>query len=260
MIKNVHIARVSFEIDRVVMPLKEIGVGKIYLISKTNEQKVYIDYANEIKERIKSFIKPEQIIQKYWDIHNFNGIMSELCALIKKEKSQKNNVFINISSGGKLFASAATIACMMYDATPYYVVPEEYKIHGKEFYHKETVKPLGLTTGMKDIIDIPKYTITPPPKEFIQVLAILRNVSMKQKDIIKELNKRGVMQEVYDLKKKNKISKNAYMEFRRNYLQPLLDKGLIKKEGQSRKQKITITEEGLNTLNIFGKVYFNNSI
>ncbi|MFQ6120959.1 MAG: DUF6293 family protein, partial [Methanosarcinales archaeon] len=38
MIQNVHIARVSFEIDRVVEPLKEMGVGKIYLISKTKEQ------------------------------------------------------------------------------------------------------------------------------------------------------------------------------------------------------------------------------
>ncbi|MFQ6071600.1 MAG: DUF6293 family protein, partial [Methanosarcinales archaeon] len=211
------------------------------------------EYANEIKERLKSFLKPEQIIPIELDIHDFNGIMSELCALIKKEKSQKSNVFINISSGGKLFASAATIACMMYDATPYYVVPEEYKIHGEDFY--ENGKTLGLSSGMKDIIDIPKYTITPPPKEFIQVLKILQNGSMKQKDIIKELNNSGVMQKVYDAKNKNKILKKAYMEFRRNYLQPLLDKGLIKKEGQSRKQKITITEEGLNTLNIFGKVY-----
>ncbi len=74
-----------------------------------------------------------------------------------------------------------------------------------------------------------------------------------QSKLIEALHDINIMEDIYD--ERNKVSKNALQQFRFRYLNPLLEKKWVKKEGRRRSAKIIITDKGQNMLLIFDKVY-----
>ena len=238
-ILNVHIIPIGLEIDRATLPLKEYKADRVYLLAQ--------DYGGSIEKYFLENVKAgldkgvEVIVEGYVNWDNFNEIMSKFCEILKRERG--NKVFVNVSSGGKLPGIAGTIAAMMFDATPYYVVPERY----------ENRKEEQSTSGYRKVISLPEYRISPPQEGLIEALRIIDNYERtSQKALSAELVEQGLLR---DKDEKGKVLnvKAMHVLFRRQFLRPLLDKGWVEIEGQRRAAKLSLTEEGENVLRIFGR-------
>lgn len=251
--KKVHIVPMGYEIDRIELPIKEIGADRIYLITDEEEKETGLRYLEELKRRIKKIIgeKDFKILRcPMWD---FRKLMSLLCELVRKEKLEGNFVYINLSSGSKLSAIAGTLASLMYGAVPYYAVAEKYNIE----YPVEGGKIRGITSGVLKILKIPPYTIEAPPDELISALAILseKGGRISQKDYIFKLEYKGLIKDATEeQRKKKEVTKKGYAKAKRQFFEKLEDKGWAVKKGKGRTSYIEITEEGKNTFETFDKV------
>jgi len=236
---NVHVIPVGLEIDRAALPLREYKADRVYLLAPEYGDSIDDYFLDAVKRELEKGV--EVIVETYnrWD--DFYGIMARFCDILKRE--QGNKVFVNISSGGKLPSIAGTLASLMFDATAYYVVPERYENRVRE----------QSTRGFRKVIPLPEYRISPPREELIDALKIIDNYEVtSQKTLSKELLKKGLLRE-RDEKGKKLNEKALHVLFRRQFLRPLEDRGWIRREGQRRATKLSLTEEGENVLRIFGR-------
>ena len=243
---DVHIVPVGLEIDRAVIPLKVHNADKVYLLTQEKENGASKYFLREIQERIDKEcprLKGNVIIRRYREWDDLSSIMSEICRIVRYEKSEGNRIFINISSGGKLAGIAGTIISLMYGVTAYYVIPEVYK---------DRMEKKQPTTGYRETLELPRFKIENPDDKLVYVLWLINKYGRTtQKRIIAD----PVIQKLMEIpdEKENKLSNHAvYGKFWRNFLQPLVKKGWIEKEGQRRAAKISLTKEGENILKIFG--------
>lgn len=254
-LQKVHIIPVGFEFGRIIEPLEKIKADKVFLITDINDFGGHAKYfyeksKKEIERKITKDI--ERIPCNIW---NLTDLLNKLSTLIFHEKSQKNFVFINVSSGNKLFSIAATIAGMMYGANLYYAKAEKQSQYKTRKDKKGN--PLPITFGPYIVEKIPQFTINPPKDDLIKSLAIIeKNQGIKQYNFIIELEKIGVLKNIFEDKmvtrqRKPQISKNTYGLFRRNILKPLEEDKFILIEGSGKKMRIHITDEGKNTLKVF---------
>jgi len=249
--KKVHIAPMGYEIDRIELAIKKIGADRVYLIKNPKESKQGHLYLNELTRRITRLIPEEELKILESPIWDFQKTMSLLCELVRREKSAGKFVYINLSSGSKLSAVAGTLAALMYGATPYYVRAEEYNIELLETTNGE-IK--GVTSGIKEILQIPIYTIEPPADDLIRALAVLfeNGGRIKQKDYIFALEEKELLKDVTSGSGKRKeVTKKGYARAKRQYFEKLEDKEWIVKKGKGRSSFIEITKEGENTFQTF---------
>ncbi len=238
-ILNVHIIPIGLEIDRATLPLKEYKADRVYLLAPDYRDAIDNYFLEEVKAGLDSGV--EVIVEGYdrWD--NFHEIMSRFCEILKRE--QGNNVFVNISSGGKLPGIAGTIAAMMFNATPYYVVPERYENRVKK----------QSTSGYRKVIPLPEYRISPPEERLVEALRIINGYERtSQKTLSRELVERGLLRDK-DEREKELNNKALHVLFRRQFLRPLLERRWVGMEGQRRAARLSLTEEGENVLRIFGR-------
>jgi predicted transcriptional regulator len=251
--KKVHIVPMGYEIDRIELPLKEIGADWIYLITDEGEKEIGLRYLEELKGRIKKIIDEKDLKILSCPMWDFRKLMSLLCELVRKDISAGNFVYINLSSGSKLSAIAGTLASLMYGAIPYYAVAEKYNID----YPVKGREIRGITSGVLRILKIPPYTIEAPPDELINALAILseKGGRISQKDYIFKLEDKGLIKDATEGRgKKKEVTKRGYAKAKRQFFEKLEDKGWAVKKGKGRSSYIGITEEGENTFETFNKV------
>lgn len=242
---NVHIIPIGLEIDRAVLPLEKTKVDRVYLLSQEEEVDVIKFFVKEVKKRIKEKfkLKEKEIINAYygeWD--DFQGIMSKICEIVRKEKTEGNKVFINISSGGKLLGIAGTLISSMYGANAYYVIPERYEMWRKE----------QETSGLKGIVMIPEYKIQPPTDELVYALWIIDKYGVtSQKNVARELVEKKLLRNRTEDGVEELSEQALHVLFRRKFLYPLEERDWVKRDGKRRGARIYLTKEGENVLKIF---------
>ena len=124
---RVHIAPVGFEIDRIVIPAKEMKADIVYLIMHSN---VSIDKSTKYAEKIRDLLKKSKIKTDvvYADRNNLLDIVKAVKEIIINHR--KSEILINVSSGSKIHAIGCMMGCMMFEdrknLRPYYAEPERY--------------------------------------------------------------------------------------------------------------------------------------
>jgi predicted transcriptional regulator len=249
--KKVHLIPMGYEIDRIEIPLREIGADRVYLITDVDEKETGALYLKELTSRIKNLVQEKDFTVLKCPLWDFRKQMSLLCELVRKERATGNFVYINLSSGTKLSAIAGTLASLMYGAVPYYVQAEKYNIEHPDI---KGGKMIGITSGVKKILKIPSYTLEAPSNELVNALALLsgKGGKISQKEYIFELEKRGFLKDVTSQTGKHKeVTKKGYAKAKRHYFEKLEEKGWVVKKGKGRSSYIEITEEGKNTFETF---------
>lgn len=249
--KKVHIVPMGYEIDRIEIPLRDIGADRVYLITDLKESETGTLYLRELTRRIRHLIVEKELNVLNCPLWDFRKQMSLFCELVRKEKAQGNFVYINLSSGSKLSAIAGTLAALMYGAVPYYAHAEKYNIDHPDI---KGGKITGITSGVKKILKIPSYTIEPPADDLVTALAMLseKNGKLSQKEFIFRLEDKGLLKDATGSRGKNReVTKKGYAKARRQYFEKLEEKGWAVKKGKGRSSHIEITEEGKNTYETF---------
>lgn len=234
---RVHIAPVGFEVDRVVLPAKQMKADKVWLLIHDDPTK---DKAKLHVERITKELEKEGIdiqIAKS-DRNNVFKFLKSVKELIQNE--EKNDVYVNVSTGSKIQAIACMMACMMFNdksnVTPFYAEPEDYP----------ATKGRQQSSGLRDLIELPKYELKKPKHELIEALKIIREHGNKitKKEMAQIADKAKII--VVNAQEEN-YEQARFASLDKNIIQPLAETWkFVEIEKIGRNRWIKITQEGLN--------------
>lgn len=234
---RVHIVPVGFEVDRVVLPAIQMKADKVWLLIHDDPTK---DKAKPHVEKIKKELEKEGIdiqIAKS-DRNNVFKFLKSVKELIQNE--EKNDVYVNVSSGSKIQAIACMMACMMFNdknnVTPFYAEPESYPAtQGKQ-----------QSTGLRDLIELPKYELKKPKHELVEALKIIREHGNRitKKEMAKIADQNKII--VVNAQEEN-YEQARFASLDKNIIQPLAETWkFVEIEKIGRNRWIKITQEGLN--------------
>ncbi|MBS3925683.1 MAG: hypothetical protein KGZ34_03190 [Nitrosarchaeum sp.] len=237
---RIHIAPVGYEIDRVVLPAKQEKADRVWLLLHENKNE---DKSGPFTTKITNQLEKLGIEVKQEE-HNRRDLF-QIIRVIKNiiEKEKGNEIYVNLASGSKIQAVGTMMACMMFNDNknihPFYVEAKTYRgVDAKQ----------PVSTGIKDIQDVPPYSIKIPEEKLIQAL-----------EIIKENNGKITKKEMAEIsEEKNIITVNAQEEnhsmarfasLDKNIIQPLEAQWkFIHIEKIGRNRWITFTQEGKNAI------------
>jgi hypothetical protein len=236
---RVHIAPVGYEVDRVVIPAKEMKADKVWIMihDKPHEDKA-MTFVSKIRKQLeKQNIKVE--IERHNRLDQFNIIKSTK-EIFEKEAS--NTIYVNLASGSKIQAIALMIACMMFNhkqnVYPFYAEAQNYPGFGGK----------AISTGVKNITELPTYQIQTPKTELITALNIIKDnggkITKKQLAELAQDNK------IITVNARNEnFTQARFASLDKNIIQPLENYwGFIKIEKIGRTRYVEITQDGLNAV------------
>jgi hypothetical protein len=162
---RIHIAPVGYEIDRVVLPAKQEKADRVWLLLHENKNE---DKSGPFTTKITNQLEKLgiEVKQEEHNRRDLFNIIRSIKNIIEKEK--ENEIFVNLASGSKIQAIGTMMACMMFNNNknihPFYVEAKTYRgVDVKQ----------SISTGIKDIQDVPPYSIKIPEEKLIQDLQIL---------------------------------------------------------------------------------------
>jgi hypothetical protein len=245
--ERIHVAPLGFEHDRVVEAAKQLKADCVILLEWGQSERpdffedVYTDLdAAGIEHDVRSC----NIFEMY-DVVRVTATIAR--------QHPDDDVYVNISTGSKISAIGGMIACMVSDATPYYVEPEHY---GNS--DPSSIEPVSY--GVKNIQELPAYPIDGPEEQHIYVLEyIYRHGPITKIDLIRFGQGEGKeipsgapsdgLPFITDFQSDSK--KGRYNLLETHILKPLREKGFIEFTEVGRRTDIELTEEGENTLSAF---------
>lgn len=235
---RIQIAPIGYEIDRVVLPAKQEKADKVWLLIHDNksEDKAGPFITKITKQLEKSGIETESHLHDRRDLFQIIRAVKEI---ITKEKG--NEIYVNLASGSKIQAIGTMMACMMFNDNsnvhPFYVEAENYPgFEGKN----------PLSTGIKNIQNVPPYSIKIPDSKLINALKIIKDNDKKiTKKKMAELAEKNNLISVNPKDEENR-SMVRFTSLDKNIIQPLEEWGFVEIEKIGRNRWITITPEGEN--------------
>jgi len=230
---RIHIVPLGYEEDRVFKTANRLKANYVILLRHNGDTND--DAANTHFENVCEGLRENEIEYdvKKCDLFDMYGSLGEISQLIVD--NQKEEVFVNLSTGSKVTAIAGMIACMATgEATPYYVRAEKYA---------------EIPVGVDRIDKLPAYHIQPPKPEQIKILDLLNsNGPSTKRELIEYGNE-------YDLPF---YSEHQAEEFKARYpvlaskiINPLSERGCLNIQEQGRKKKVNINKRGKDTLRAF---------
>jgi hypothetical protein len=199
------------------------------------------DEASPFLKKTIAILKKHNISSKviYVDIWDLMMCLEKLRELIDAEK--ENQIFFNVSTGTKITAISSMLACMLWNCEPYYAKTE---------YNEIKISKKIIPEKIHDVISIPTYKMITPKPEFLQLLKIIqRNKGkIKKKRLIEELKK---LELIYPMGPQA-LSKPAEHGQLKTILDPMIKLEYVEVETIGRNSIVSITEQGSNTLKIFG--------
>jgi len=235
---RVHIAPLGFEIDRIVLPLKETKADKLWLLV---HEKTAEDKSGPYLEKIKKDCKKIGVELKisYADRLNMFKIIKSVKEIIAEEEG--NYIYINVASGSKIQAIACMMACMILkeckNLQPFYAEPKEYAaFEGKQ-----------QSFGIKDTIPLPTYEIQTPKPKLLEALKIIhqaKNQKITKKEMAEIAEEGGII--TVNSEEKNH-SQARFASLDKNIIQPLQEEwNFVEVEKIGRNRWIKITQDGLD--------------
>jgi len=234
---RVHIAPVGFEVDRIVIPVKQTRADKIFLLVHDNaSEDKSLPYLRNLERQLKKEKVQVEIVRV--DRLNLFATIKAVKEIIEKEID--NAIYVNVGSGSKIQAIACMMGCMIFKSKnnikPFYAEAEKYAaFEGKQ-----------QSFGVKRTITLPTYQIQTPKTELIQALQLIKenNGKISKKEMAELADKNNLI--VVKARKEN-YTQARFASLDQNILHPLEEKWkFVKTEKIGRTRWIKITKEGIN--------------
>lgn len=258
----IHIIPLGIEFDRAVIPFQGregFRPNRVYLLTIQSSGYAPSDMTEEHiekAEKLKDFFKALNIEVIVIDtkLIDLLDVMRKISNLIHKEKAQGNNVYINMSSAGRLTSVGATLAGMCHDVKVYYVKANRYsKTQSEREDHGITI------CDNRDIVFVENFKILMPNESGLKVLVeIHKRGKMKTIDIIQflyESKVNGFNVDYFSIRRSEKTS--IIMRLNRNILDKLENAGYINKKKLGRENEYELTESGRYITSLSGLIPIN---
>jgi len=233
---RVHIAPVGFEVDRIIIPAKQMRADRVWLIGHSN---LSDDKARPFLEKIRKALEKRDVDVKEItaDRYRLFDIVKTVKEIVLEEKD--NDIYLNVASGSKIHAVGMMMATMIFDDRtnlhPFYA-------QAKDYHHTKVTEPQ--TSGIEAIHDLPTYRIHTPVRKHLDALKILvdHNGKMKKKEMAELAEK----EELITINANpNNHSQARFASLDKNIIAPLeFDWGYIVTEKVGRNRWIHLTDEG----------------
>jgi len=238
---RVHISPVGYEVKRVTEPLVKLQADRVYLITYQEDDNAK-DFVEAVKLELKTKYSHIVVKEAYVDMWDPYACIAKFREIIELERA--NHVFVNVSTGTKVTAMAGMLACMLWDASPYYV---------KVSYPPSQKKIILPSERIDDVYSIPVYDINKPRDEYLAVLEIIRSAGgkLKKSKLIAALEKLKLIE------KKDENTADFTQSAKHSQLRAILDPmdrewNYVAVESSGRRSEVVITEQGKKALAIFG--------
>lgn len=237
-VRKVHVAPLGYEYDRIEVPVREYGADVLYLITGSDRDRTpYHDRLEaDLTDRGVSVRTREVRLDDVYDV------LGEITTIV--DHHADDIVRVNVSSGPKLAAVGAALACMATDATGYHVHPEE---------QAHPVEETPRTEGMALAEPVPSYPMETPTADQVRILAYLdgetrETYTPKKSDLISFAED----EELEFLVRSDPANEKAKFALLNNRIvEPLVEKGYVDIEPVGRTKQVTLTETGENALRAF---------
>jgi hypothetical protein len=246
---RVHIAAVGFEVDRIVLPAKQMRADRVWLVvhNEPHDNKG-AQFVERVKNKLESLnIECRQVEADRTDLFD---ILRALRTVILQEK--QNSILVNVSVGSKIQAIGSMMACMMFkDAVrmikPYYAFPEKYNSPPMKKQELEQE-----TFGLRKTIPLPDYKIEIPSEKLIRCISIISTERDDKitKKMLKDLAIKNNL--IHAVTKKTNTAKSSdqaeYMALNKNLIEPLLSWNFITVSKIGSNHIVSLTNEGRDAL------------
>lgn len=232
---RIHIAPVGYEIDRIVLPAKEMRADRVILLVHEN---VSEDRAVSFYGKITSRLKKAniEVVQEHHNRLDLFEIIKVVKSIILRE--HKNLILVNLASGSKVQAIGCMMACMMFNddknVTPFYVEAKDYPGFSGE----------PISTGIKSIENVPIYEMQKPEDRHVKALKIIVDNGGRLSK--KNMARLAIEKELIIVNAQNK-SQATFASLDKNIIYQLETQwNFIRVEKIGRTRWIQITEDGIN--------------
>lgn len=128
---KIHILLAGWDKERAIWGCTRIGADKVYLVIPKALKHEIDAWVNEKTRKASRVLKKK--FSKYFQIKflpviydDYIDCFKNIIKVILKEKEKNNEIYVNISSGSHVAASAAIFAASLTKCKAYYVLPEKY--------------------------------------------------------------------------------------------------------------------------------------
>lgn len=237
-IEEVHIAPLGYEFDRIKAPVLEYNADVLYLLGESNLNRT------TYHEELQSVLSENGIsvhLRKV-TLGDIYDVLGEITTIV--DQHSDDIVRVNVSSGPKLAAVGAALACMATDASGYHVHPKS---------RTHPVEEIPRTEGMELAEQLPSYPLETPTADQIQILEYIDTKSNdvytpKKSDLITYAEEND-LSFMHRANPTNDKAKFALLNNR--IIDPLLENGYIDIESVGRTKQVTLTDTGQNALRAF---------
>lgn len=240
-VDRVQIVPLGYERERVKEPIYQFNADKVVLIRQDSST----DYETEYQRNLISELEDNDRIKLEIRECDFFELESSLRALTTAIRDHDDHdVYVNASTGSKITAIAAVVACQNLDATPFYVRPE---FRNDDDQLEPPAEPLVSEVG--EIIDIPVFSLKKPSSNQLQVLSYLAAEDGATK---KELIEFG-RSENFDfiVNSESTSEEGLYRLLETHIIGPLQSESFISIEKDGRTKRVQLADRGKEALQVF---------
>lgn len=230
---RVHVCPIGFEVDRIVEPAISLQADRVWLIVEENATE---EKARKFIKKVTAALKKEKIEVKCEKVSR-DDLFDNLRGILKIfEEEKTNEIHVNVSAGSKIQAIAGMMISMMfeeYGATPYYVEPAKY---GKTPSYPQS-------SGVKCIVDLPKYVMQKPDPTLIEALKIIKeHPKLNKKQLAKIAIEHKLIESTGD-----EITQGIYGKLNSYIIKPLSKNwGYIHIKKIGTNHQIELSDSGIN--------------
>lgn len=237
-IVEVHVAPLGYEHDRIREPVLAYGADVLYLL--TGEGPERLSYHEDLRGDLEA--EGVTVRSRAIDLGDIYDVLGEVTTIV--DEYDDDIVRVNVSSGPKLAAIGAALACMATDASGYHVHPES---------RSHPVEEVPRTRGMRMAEQLPSYPLETPTEDQVRILNYIDSTddatyTPKKSDLI-EFAEENDLSFIIRSNPANDKAKFALLNNR--IVDPLLENGYVEVEPVGRTKQVSLTETGANALRAF---------
>ncbi len=247
---RIHIAAVGFEVERVTVPLEADRADRVYLLTRA-ERDAAAPFVEEVVRRLRRAAWPVEVRVVRTDLWDVFQALSSLRTIFETERRTERNarevlpLRVNVSTGTKITAIAGTLACMLWNGSPYYA-------HVSKAWYSDRTPRVGEFHDVVDQVEpVGVYELRAPAMELVEVLEALgrRGGTLRKRELIREL---GLDRPGPDGARAP--SPQAQHGRLRRRLEPLERRwGFVRSESPGPRSRVLLTEQGRLAVALFGR-------
>ncbi len=247
-IEKVHVIPLGFERSVAVKPLRVLGGNRAHVITIGGKYAAKYDLWEEQRYFEEAVVRDLEKLDieveiHYADLLDFREAVKAIASVVVSEKKQGREVYINLSSHGRLVSVASALVGWYHGVRMYYVFPNRYS------KDEEEIRTYGRSVCYQPLVfEVPHVEVVRlSDEERFAMITIYGEKPVRLDEVAKKFCKR--FPHIYECRKihgrwERKSEQEVKTKLNRRVLSKLESRGLIERERVGRNTFLRVTDKG----------------